>query len=38
MMMGASGRAHIVRNFALERMCAETLQVYRELLPNAHKA
>jgi hypothetical protein len=27
-----------VRNFALERMCAETLQVYRELLPNAHKA
>lgn len=31
-MMGASGRAHIVRNFSLERMCADTLAVYRELL------
>lgn len=30
--MGASGRAHIVQNFSLERMCAETLAVYRELL------
>ena len=38
MMMGASGRTHIMRNFALDRMCADTLAVYRELLPNAHKA
>jgi len=30
--MGAKGRAHIVGNFSLERMCAETLAVYRELL------
>jgi glycosyltransferase involved in cell wall biosynthesis len=37
-MMGASGRMHIVRNFALEKMCAATLAVYRELLANAHKA
>ena len=37
-MMGASGRAHIVRNFSLEKMCAETLAVYRELLPHAPKA
>ncbi len=36
--MGAKGRAHIVQNFSLERMCAETLAVYRELLPDAPKA
>jgi glycosyltransferase involved in cell wall biosynthesis len=30
--MGAKGRAHIVANFSLDRMCAETLAVYRELL------
>lgn len=30
--MGAKGRDHIVQNFSLERMCAETLAVYRELL------
>lgn len=30
--MGAKGRAHVVQNFPLERMCAETLAVYRELL------
>jgi len=30
--MGAKGRDHIVRNFSLERMCAETLAVYCELL------
>jgi len=31
-MMGAKGRAHIIENFSLERMCADTLAVYRELL------
>jgi glycosyltransferase involved in cell wall biosynthesis len=36
--MGAKGREHIVRNFSLERMCADTLAVYRELLPHAPKA
>ena len=36
--MGARGRAHIVRNFSLERMCAETLAIYRGLLPHAPKA
>ena len=30
--MGSKGRAHIVQSFSLERMCAETLAVYRELL------
>lgn len=30
--MGAKGRDHIVQNFSLERMCAETLAIYRELL------
>jgi glycosyltransferase involved in cell wall biosynthesis len=30
--MGAKARAHIVQKFSLERMCAETLAVYRELL------
>jgi len=30
--MGAKGRDHIVRNFSLERMCTETLAVYRDLL------
>ena len=30
--MGTKGRDHIARNFSLERMCAETLAVYRELL------
>ena len=36
--MGAKGRAHVVGHFSLERMCSETLAVYRELLPNAPKA
>jgi glycosyltransferase involved in cell wall biosynthesis len=36
--MGAKGRAHIVQNFSLDRMCAETLAVYRELLQDAPKA
>lgn len=36
--MGTNGRAHIVQNFSLDRMCAETLAVYRELLPEARKA
>lgn len=31
--MGAKGREHIARNFTVERMCAATLAVYRELLP-----
>lgn len=30
--MGARGRAHIARNFTVERMCADTLALYRELL------
>jgi glycosyltransferase involved in cell wall biosynthesis len=30
--MGEKGREHVLRNFSLERMCAETLAVYRELL------
>jgi len=33
--MAAAGRAHMRRNFALERMCSATLNVYRELLPAA---
>ncbi len=36
--MGANGRVHIGRNFSLERMCAETLAVYRRLIPAAAKA
>lgn len=35
--MGERGRAHIVRNFSLERMCADTLAVYRELLESPRK-
>ena len=31
--MAAAGQAHVRRNFALERMCSATLDVYRELLP-----
>lgn len=30
--MGERGREHVARNFSLERMCADTLSVYRELL------
>ena len=30
--MGAKGRAHIVQNFSLQRMCERTLDVYRSLL------
>jgi glycosyltransferase involved in cell wall biosynthesis len=30
--MGGMGRDHIVRNYSLERMCADTLAVYRDLL------
>jgi glycosyltransferase involved in cell wall biosynthesis len=29
--MGARGRAHIVENFSLERMCADTIALYRKL-------
>lgn len=30
--MGEKGRQHVVANFSLERMCADTLAVYREFL------
>ena len=30
--MGEQGRAHVRENFSLERMCADTLAVYRELI------
>jgi glycosyltransferase involved in cell wall biosynthesis len=30
--MGTRGRAHIARNYTVERMCEQTLAVYRELL------
>jgi glycosyltransferase involved in cell wall biosynthesis len=30
--MGARGRAHIARNYTVERMCADTIALYRELL------
>jgi len=30
--MGARGRVHIAGNFTVERMCADTLALYRELL------
>jgi glycosyltransferase involved in cell wall biosynthesis len=30
--MGAEGRAHIARNFTMERMTADTIALYRELL------
>jgi glycosyltransferase involved in cell wall biosynthesis len=30
--MGSRGRAHIARNFTVERMCADTLKLYRALL------
>lgn len=30
--MGAAGRSHIAANFTVERMCADTLEVYRRLL------
>jgi len=30
--MGAKGRAHIQANYTVERMCADTLAIYRELL------
>ena len=30
--MGAAGRAHIVRNYSKERMCSETLALYRSLI------
>jgi len=30
--MGAAGRAHVVTRYAVERMCADTLALYRELL------
>jgi len=30
--MGAKGRAHVAANFTLERMCADTIALYRRLL------
>jgi len=30
--MGRAGRMHIVNNYSLERMCSETLALYRELI------
>ena len=30
--MGAAGRAHIIRNFSREKMCADTIALYRSLL------
>lgn len=30
--MGSRGRTHIARNFTVERMCADTIALYRELL------
>ena len=31
-MMGRAGRAHIANNYSCERMCADTIALYRELL------
>ena len=33
--MARAGRAHVQRSFSLEGMCSATLDVYRELLPDA---
>jgi glycosyltransferase involved in cell wall biosynthesis len=31
--MGSAGRAHIVERYSLERMCADTIALYRKLIP-----
>jgi hypothetical protein len=36
--MGAKGRAHIAANYALERMCADTLDLYSTLIEERAKA
>ena len=36
--MGAKGRAHIETNFTVERMCADTLEVYRTLMERPRKS
>ena len=36
--MGAMGRAHIQANFTVERMCADTLEVYRTLIERPQKS
>ena len=36
--MGAKGRAHIQANFTVERMCADTLDVYRKLIDRPRKS
>jgi hypothetical protein len=30
--MGMAGRAHIIRNYSRERMCSETIALYRSLI------
>ncbi|HEY2033444.1 MAG TPA: glycosyltransferase family 4 protein [Rhizomicrobium sp.] len=30
--MGMAGRAHIIRNYSRERMCSETIELYRSLI------
>ena len=30
--MGMAGRAHIIRNYSRERMCNETIELYRALI------
>ena len=36
--MGAKGRAHIEANFTVERMCADTLNIYRTLIERPRKS
>jgi glycosyltransferase involved in cell wall biosynthesis len=36
--MGAKGRAHIQANFTVERMCADTLEVYAKLIERPQKS
>jgi glycosyltransferase involved in cell wall biosynthesis len=38
MAMGAKGRAHIQANFTVERMCADTLEIYRALMERPRKS
>ncbi len=32
--MGEAARAHVAANFTIERMCRDTIALYRELLAN----
>jgi glycosyltransferase involved in cell wall biosynthesis len=36
--MGAKGRAHIEANFTVERMCADTLNIYRTLIERPRRS